>query len=122
MKRPFVEEYKGYSLKCAPQETHDERFLAFLIISHGGQACPDSAGSLPDLPSFEIEEDAALASLAAALRWIDDAVSPQPRSRRASDIAIPDPRPNRRSTEHWPREPLASMDPQMRGISSANMC
>jgi hypothetical protein len=102
MKRPFVEEYKGYSLKCAPQETHDGRFLAFLIISHGGgQVCPDSAGLLPDLPSFGTEEDAAVASLAAALRWVDDAMSPQPHSRRASDVTILAPRVSRRSIEYW---------------------
>jgi hypothetical protein len=102
MKRPFVEEYKDYSLKCAPQETHDGRFLAFLIISHGGgNECPDCAGLLPDLKSFRIEEDAAVASLAAALRWVDEAVTPQPRTRRASDGAIHAVRLNRRSIEYW---------------------
>jgi hypothetical protein len=101
MKRPFVEQYKSFSLKCAPQETHDGRYLAFLIISHDGGQYPDSAGLLPDLPSFGVEEDAAVASLCAALRWVDEAVLPQPHSRRASDVTILTPRVSRGALEYW---------------------
>lgn len=82
MKRPFSEEYRGFTLRCAPQRTENARYLAFCIISHGNSpVCVDRAGVL-DLPTFSDEETAALASWRVATRWIDDSVCPQPSPQR----------------------------------------
>jgi|KBSMisStaDraftv2_1062788.scaffolds.fasta_scaffold1225145_2 hypothetical protein len=90
MKRPFFGEYRGFTLRCAPQPTEDARYLPFCIISHGSShVCVDHAGVL-DLPTFSDEETAALASWGAATRWIDDSIGRQvstQRTVRSADMA-----------------------------------
>lgn len=92
MKRPSSEEYRGFTLRCAPQPTEDGRYLAFCIISHGSSpVCVDRAGVL-DLPTFSDEEAAALASWCEATRWIDDLAHLQPSPRpmvRSTGMATP---------------------------------
>ena len=75
MKRPFVEQYKGYTLTCRPQETHDNGFLAFVIITHGAEPVQVDRAAVLDLQRFELEGEAALAALGEAIRWVDDAES-----------------------------------------------
>jgi hypothetical protein len=87
MNLPFVEKYKGYTLKCTPQPTHDQGFLAFVIITHGTEPVHVDRAAALDLPGFELRSDAALAALSAAIRWVDDVVPLQASHSYAADIA-----------------------------------
>jgi hypothetical protein len=87
MKLPFVETYKGYTLNCAPQQTHDQGFLAFVIITHGSfPAHVDHAAAL-DVDGFAHESEAALAALGAAIRWVDEAVLREAAESQRKDVA-----------------------------------
>ncbi len=91
MKLPFIEKYKGYTLKCSPQATQDEGFLAFLVITHGAEPVQIDYAAALALPCFATESEAALAALSEAIRWVDDAATLQParhRSARRSNSAI----------------------------------
>lgn len=74
MNLPLVEKYKGYTLRCAPQATPDEGFLAFVVITHESDAVHVDLAAVLDLPGFALRSEAALAALGAAIRWVDDAV------------------------------------------------
>jgi hypothetical protein len=75
MENAFEEQYRGYTLKCQPQMSHDRRFLAYLVVAHGADpAFIDKAATL-DLTSFATEGEAAFAARAAGMRWVDDALS-----------------------------------------------
>jgi len=78
MRRPYTEEYRGYTLRCAPQATEDGRFLAFCIISHGSSPVQVDRAGVLDLPSFADEETAAMASWSASTRWLEDGIGMQP--------------------------------------------
>jgi hypothetical protein len=71
---PLVEKYKGYTLRCSPQATHDEGFLAFVVITHEADSVRVDLATILDLPGFALKSEAALAALSAAIRWVDDAV------------------------------------------------
>jgi hypothetical protein len=91
MNLPFVEKYKGYTLKCMPQPTHDEGYLAFVIITHGTEPVHVDRAAVLDLPGFELKSDAALAALSAAIRWVDDVVPLQPAHSYPAEIAMETP-------------------------------
>ena len=75
MKLQFVEKYKGYTLHCAPQATHDEGFLAFLIVTHGVKPVQVDRAAVLELGAFALQSEAALAALSAGIRWVDAEVS-----------------------------------------------
>ena len=75
MKLQFVEKYKGYTLHCAPQATHDEGFLAFLIVTHGARPVQVDCAAALELEAFALQGEAALAALSAGIRWVDEEVS-----------------------------------------------
>ena len=88
MKLPFVEKYKGYTLNCAPQATHDQGFLAFVIITHGSTPAHVDRAAALDLDGFAQQGEAALAALGAAIRWVDEAVLREAAELQAEDLAI----------------------------------
>jgi hypothetical protein len=91
MEHAFEEQYRGYTLKCQPQMSHDRRFLAFLVIAHGAEpAFIDKAATL-DLTSFATEGEAAFAARAAGMRWVDDALSLEASSWARKPHRKPDP-------------------------------
>jgi hypothetical protein len=75
MENAFEEQYRGYTLKCQPQMSHDRRFLAFLVIAHGAEPAFIDRATTLDLTSFATEGEAAFAARAAGVRWVDDALS-----------------------------------------------
>ena len=75
MKLQFVEKYNGYTLHCAPQPTHDEGFLAFLIVTHGARPVQVDCAAVLELGAFESQSQAALAALGAGIRWVDEEIS-----------------------------------------------
>ncbi|MEP6875321.1 MAG: hypothetical protein ABI887_13235 [Burkholderiales bacterium] len=88
MKLQFVEKYKGYTLNCAPQATHDGGFLAFVIITHGIKPVQVDRAAVLDLGAFELQSEAALAALSAAIRWVDEETSLQAESPDTRDVAL----------------------------------
>ena len=88
MKLPFVEKYKGYTLNCAPQATHDQGFLAFVIITHGTSPVHVDRAAALDLDGFAHQSEAALAALGAAIRWVDEAVAREEAELHAEEIAV----------------------------------
>jgi hypothetical protein len=69
---PYIVNYRGYLLKCRPQPTPDERFLAYVIVSQRCRGLHTEAALTPDLPSFARPADAARAGLEAGRRWVDE--------------------------------------------------
>lgn len=115
MNLPFVEKYKGYTLKCTPQPTHDEGFLAFLIITHGTEPVHVDRAAVLDLPGFELRSEAALAALSAAIRWVDAVVPFHPAHSQSAEFATEEPvaQPDSAETGMW-------MDDQHKGLHSRN--
>jgi hypothetical protein len=69
---PYIVDYRGYQLKCRPQPTPDERFMAYVIVSQRCRALHTEAALTPDLPTFARQADAARAGLEAGRRWVDE--------------------------------------------------
>jgi hypothetical protein len=88
MRLPFVETYKGYTLNCAPQETHDQGFLAFVIITHGSFPVHVDHAAALDADGFAHASEAALAALGAAIRWVDEAVLRTATESQDEDVAM----------------------------------
>lgn len=113
MNLPFVEKYRGYTLKCTPQPTHDEGFLAFVIITHGTEPVHVDRAAVLDLPGFELKSDAALAALGAAIRWVDAVALLQADHSQSAEIAA-----ERPATQWDPDETGPWRESQHNGLHS----
>lgn len=69
---PFEELYKGYTLRCRPHRTPDDKFLAHVVIYRSIDGIDTEGTITPKLPPFNDERPAADAGLRAGMKWVDD--------------------------------------------------
>jgi hypothetical protein len=67
----FEDVYKGWLIKCQPQKTPNDKYLAHAVLSASTGGSQVEGPLTPNLPAFDSEKEAALAARDAARAWVD---------------------------------------------------
>jgi hypothetical protein len=71
VKEPWIEPYKGYILKCRPQETPDGSYRAHLVISYARSGDHEDLVMTPDTPERNTAREAADDALKCGIGWVE---------------------------------------------------
>ena len=76
MQAPFIDEYKGYQLHCAPEARVGGGFAARLQVGHAYGAHRDDYTVDAGAGVFEVQADAAVHARQVGRQWVDERAQP----------------------------------------------